>query len=183
MYDVGLVGCQSCAMFPTWTFRFRCRMSCKFVFVFYYVFHHVSLYLYFTMYFIRNDIIITELWSIHHGPPSLLRAPTSVPRAPLALHQGHCSSDGAQPCWAWESNPRAPTTEAHGKAAWERLDIDWQVRGSLDPQIAQLPDRNGPWLSLMEEDVGSGYRFPGFVLQPKREPSSDGSIMTEIIKR
>ena len=35
----------------------------------------------------------------------------------------------------------------------------------------------------MEEELGSGYRVLGLIPQPNREPSSDGSVRTELIKR
>ena len=121
---------------------------------------------------------------MHRAPPSLQPregVSTSVPRASFPSHQGHWPSVHHM---GPSLGPRAPTPDDHGQAAWDRLDLDRQVRGSIDPRIAQLADRNGPWLSPMEEDVGS-YRFPGLAPQaPKREPSSsDGSIKTEVIKR
>ena len=63
--------------------------------------------------------------------------------------------------------PRMENPVDLGQGAWERLDLDWQIRGSLNPRIAQLEDRNGLWLSPMEKELGSGYRFPGFIQDVK----------------
>ena len=56
----------------------------------------------------------------------------------------------------------------------------------LDPRIEQLADQNDPWQSPLDKDLASwdnAYRFPSFAPQPKREPSSDGSVRTELLKR
>ena len=58
-------------------------------------------------------------------------------------------------------------------------DSTWTGRSG----IAQLTDCNSPWLSPMEEELGSGYWVLGLIPQPNREPSSDGSVRTELIKK
>ena len=75
--------------------------------------------------------------------------------------------------------PRMENPVDLGQGAWERLDLDWQIRGPLNPRIAQLEDRNGLWLSPMKKELGqtSGFR----VLS--KMSSLDGSVRTELMKR
>ena len=86
-YDVGLVGCQQCAVLTHMGIHNTyivavCHVSCK----------KMYLYLYFTMYFIRNNNVITEPGSINRGAPSV----SALPRGPLPSHQG--KDLGLLPC-------------------------------------------------------------------------------------
>ena len=97
MYDVGLLGCQSCS--PIWAYKFRCRTSCKLP---------KKMYVYFTMYFIRNDNVIMEPRSINRGAPSVLQGYYFFAEEPLVVSPGartlaFCPADGAKAWRPWET--------------------------------------------------------------------------------
>ena len=89
------------------------------------------------------------------GHPALPFGPRGYNASALAQDLGQYGPIG-QPV------PHGPSGAS---GAWERLKLD-QQRGPLDP-----------WLAPFEED----FEFPGYL--PKREPSSDGSVRSELLRR
>ena len=160
------------------------------------VYLHLSLYLY--LYFIRNENCSVAPRFLEDmsrpsrplqqpvgvampvvppprpvGPPSMSLGHPALPFGPRGYNAGPLAQDLGQYGPIGQPVPHRPSAAS---GAWERLKLD-QQRGPLDPRIEMLGDRQGPWLALFEED----FEFPGYL--PKREPSSDGSVRSELLRR